>query len=102
MKKVAVFIIVTLLILTTAVVYSGSSAIISNPVGVPQDLVIIYDSHGQLQQTIKRCSIGNETVCDSRGQLDNATWAYASTFPSLLKRIDIFVSSGDTTEGTPD
>ena len=45
MKKVAVFIIVTLLIPTNAVVYSGSSTKDGRLRGVPQGPVAIYDNH---------------------------------------------------------
>lgn len=69
MKKVAVFITVALLICATAYVYAGSSGRAGHPRGIPQGQGKIYDSHGQLQQTIKRDSSGNQNVYDKHGQL---------------------------------
>jgi hypothetical protein len=69
MKKVGVFIIVALLISTTAYVYAGSSGKIGSSRSIPQRQGKIYDRHGQLQQTIKRDSSGNQNVYDKHGQL---------------------------------
>ena len=69
MKTVAVFITVALLVSTTVYVYSGSSGKTGHPRGIHQGQGKIYDSHGQLQQTIKRDSSGNQNVYDKHGQL---------------------------------
>ncbi len=69
MKRVAVFLTVGLLMSSTAYVYSSSFGTKQHPRGVPQRQEKIYDSRGQLQQTIKRDTSGNQTVYDNRGQL---------------------------------
>ena len=69
MKKVAVFLTVALLMFATANVYSGSFGTKQHPRGVTQRQEKIYDSRGQLQQTIKRDSSRNQSVYDNRGQL---------------------------------
>jgi hypothetical protein len=69
MKKLAVFMAVALLISATGIVYAGSSRKTGSSRGIPQGQGKIYDSHGQLQQTMKRDSSGNQNVYDKHGQL---------------------------------
>jgi len=69
MKRVAVSLTVALLLFATANVYSGSLGTKQHPRDVGQRQEKIYNSRGQLQQTIKRDSSGNLSVYDSRGQL---------------------------------
>ena len=72
MKKLALFIIVALLISATGNVYAGSSEKRGHQRGIPQGPVTIYDNRGQLQQTIRRDSSGNEKVYDNRGKLQES------------------------------
>ena len=69
MKKVAVFVGLALLISVTCNVFcAGPSGKRGHPRGIPQGPVSVYDNRGQIQQTIKRDSSGNEKVYDNRGQ----------------------------------